>query len=108
MSAVNRGLRQATKSVRLHHVSQRSAFRPLSNTLKSAAAPLSIAATHTRSNFSTMASLQSASVATPSPSAHTGYDPEIKDIANYVHNQAVDSDLAVSGESFFSPPQFTG
>ncbi|KAK4130151.1 2-methylcitrate dehydratase [Trichocladium antarcticum] len=93
MSAVNRGLRQATRSVRLHQVCQRSAFRPLSTTLKGAA-PLSLAATHTRSSFSTMASLQSASAAAPAPSAHTGYDPEIKDIADYVHNKAVDSDLA--------------
>jgi 2-methylcitrate dehydratase len=43
-----------------------------------------------------MASLQSVSVATPSPAASKGYDPEIKDIADYVHNKAIDSDLAVS------------
>lgn len=30
------------------------------------------------------------------PSEHRGYDPEITDIANYVHNKPIDSDLAVS------------
>ena len=106
MSAVNRGLRQATRTLRLHNhrVCQPSALRPLSSSLKNAAAPVSFAATHARSSFSTMASLQSAAAATPSPSAHTGYDPEIKDIADYVHNKPIDSELAVSGESNFYPP----
>ena len=98
MSAVNRGLRQATKSLRLpQRVCQRSALQPLSRTFKNAAAPLSaIALTHSRSSFSTMASLQSAAAATPSPSEGKGYDPEIKDIADYVHNKKIDSELAVS------------
>jgi 2-methylcitrate dehydratase len=43
-----------------------------------------------------MASLQSAAAATPSPSESKGYDPEITDIANYVHNKPIDSELAVS------------
>ncbi|KAK4466662.1 MmgE/PrpD family-domain-containing protein [Cladorrhinum samala] len=96
MSAVNRGLRQATKSLRLpQRVCQRSALQPLSRTFKNAAAPLSaIALTHSRSSFSTMASLQSAAAATPSPSEGKGYDPEIKDIADYVHNKKIDSELA--------------
>ncbi|KAK4117029.1 2-methylcitrate dehydratase [Canariomyces notabilis] len=95
MSAANRGLRQATRSLRLQpHYSPRSALRPLSSSLKCAASPLSAAATPARSRFSTMASLQSVSVATPSPAASKGYDPEIKDIADYVHNKAIDSDLA--------------
>lgn len=101
MSAVNRGLRQATRSLRLHRSVPHSALRPLSS-LKNTAAPLSLAATHARNSFSTMASLQSASAAAPSPSAGKGYDPEITDIANYVHNQKIDSELAVSGD-FFSP-----
>lgn len=46
-----------------------------------------------------MASLQSASATTPKPSEGVGYDPEIKDIANYIHNYKVDSDLAVSPHS---------
>ncbi|KAK4246692.1 MmgE/PrpD family-domain-containing protein [Corynascus novoguineensis] len=93
MSAVNRGLRQATRSLHLHRSCRSSALRPL-RAFKNAAAPVSFAATHTRSSFSTMASLQSASAATPSPSAHKGYDPEILDIASYVHNQNIDSELA--------------
>lgn len=43
-----------------------------------------------------MASLQSAAATTPKPSEGAGYDPEIKDIANYIHNYKIDSDLAVS------------
>ncbi|KAL4917665.1 MmgE/PrpD family-domain-containing protein [Aspergillus aurantiobrunneus] len=44
------------------------------------------------SRFSTMASLQSAA---PAPAAaQKGYDPEIKDMADYIHNYKVDSDLA--------------
>lgn len=42
-----------------------------------------------------MASLQSAAATTPKPAEGVGYDPEIKDIANYIHNYAIDSDLAV-------------
>lgn len=40
-----------------------------------------------------MASLQSA--APIPPTAEKGYDPEIKDMADYIHNYKVDSDLAV-------------
>ncbi|KAK3906584.1 MmgE/PrpD family-domain-containing protein [Staphylotrichum tortipilum] len=96
MSAVNRGLRQATKTLRLHRYGPQSALRPLSslNSSKAAAAPLSLAATYTRTrSFSTMASLQSAGGAAPAASAKS-YDPEIVDIANYVHNKPIDSELA--------------
>lgn len=41
-----------------------------------------------------MASLQSSG--TPMPQEGRGYDPEITDIADYVHNKTVDSELAVS------------
>ncbi|OJJ04782.1 hypothetical protein ASPVEDRAFT_137162 [Aspergillus versicolor CBS 583.65] len=44
------------------------------------------------SRFSTMASLQSA--APIPPAAEKAYDPEIKDMADYIHNYKVDSDLA--------------
>jgi hypothetical protein len=48
-----------------------------------------------RTNFSTMTSLRF----TPVPSAiPREYDPEIKDIANYVHKYKIDSDLAVSSD----------
>ncbi|KAK4674071.1 ATP-binding cassette transporter CGR1 [Podospora pseudopauciseta] len=97
MSAVNRGLRQATKSLHTRlpqRISQRSALPLLSSTFKTAA-PLTPAALHARrSNFSTMASLQSAATTAPSPAGHKGYDPEIQDIADYVHNKPIDSELA--------------
>jgi 2-methylcitrate dehydratase len=41
-----------------------------------------------------MAARQSA--APPAPSADKAYDPEIQDMANYIHQYNVDSDLAVS------------
>ena len=44
------------------------------------------------SRFSTMSALQSA--APPAP-ANRAYDPEIKDMADYIHKYKVDSDLAV-------------
>ncbi|KAK4145689.1 MmgE/PrpD family-domain-containing protein [Dichotomopilus funicola] len=95
-AAINRGLRQATRH--LQRSCPASALRPLGAAAafkNTTAAPLSVAATHARtSNFSTMAALQSASAATPSPSTGKGYDPEILDIASYVHNQKIDSDLA--------------
>ena len=44
-----------------------------------------------------MSSLQSAA---PIPAgAQKGYDPEIKDMADYIHNYKVDSDLAVCAQS---------
>ena len=42
--------------------------------------------------FSTMSALKSNA---PIPSAPREFDPEIKDIADYVHNYKIDSDLAV-------------
>lgn len=44
------------------------------------------------SRFSTMSPLQQAS---PAPTTDKSYDPEIKDMADYIHNYKVDSDLAV-------------
>lgn len=43
--------------------------------------------------FSTMAARQSAA---PPAQTDKSYDPEIKDMASYVHDYKVDSDLAVS------------
>lgn len=42
--------------------------------------------------FSTMTSLKSSVPIVPSTRE---YDPEIKDIANYIHNTPIDSELAV-------------
>lgn len=49
-----------------------------------------------------MASLKSAAAAPPKPSEGVGYDPEIKDIADYIHSYKVDSELAVSSSPTFS------
>ncbi|KAK3943092.1 MmgE/PrpD family-domain-containing protein [Diplogelasinospora grovesii] len=97
MSAANRGLRLASKSLRL---SQRQCLQPAIRPLGIAAATVNSAAalrspaSSRHNSFSTMASLQSAAAATPSPSAGKGYDPEITDIADYVHNKPIDSELA--------------
>ncbi|KAL2122104.1 hypothetical protein VTJ04DRAFT_2559 [Mycothermus thermophilus] len=94
MSAVNRGLRQATRSLPLRSI-PRSAVRL--SALKHAAVSLSSSSSPAvtriaRSSFSTMSALQSAAV--PSPSSGVGYDKEITDIASYVHNKPIDSELA--------------
>jgi hypothetical protein len=44
-----------------------------------------------------MAALQSAA---PAATTDKTYDPEIKDMADYIHNYNVDSDLAVWEPSF--------
>ena len=55
-----------------------------------------------------MASLQSAHI--PAATGPKSYDPEIDDIANYVHNTPVNSELAVSAAFLrgptLSPPFF--
>lgn len=107
MSAVNRALskslrlqktystsapRQAARSVSLFSsaggISRASGFRAAARGLSRT--------TTTTSRFHTMASLQSAAAAPAKPAEGVGYDPEIKDIANYIHNYSIDSDLAVS------------
>ncbi len=98
MSAVNRGLRSASRSLRLQQrTGLQSAARPLtvasSQTLLNAARRSAVSSS-TSHNFSTMSSLKSG--APVAPSEHRGYDPEITDIASYVHNKPIDSDLAVS------------
>ncbi|KAK3330467.1 MmgE/PrpD family-domain-containing protein [Apodospora peruviana] len=98
MSAVNRGLRQASRTLRLpQRFSQRSATAVTPLSARSCQLPAPRAArsgASSHNTFSTMASLQSAATAAPTPAGHKGYDPEIKDIADYVHNKPIDSDLA--------------
>lgn len=101
MSAVNRAL---SKSLRLQNTYTRQAARSVSLLNAGGASSrasgfsarnLSRTTTTTRSSpFHTMASLQSGAPAKPSEGV--GYDPEIKDIANYIHNYKIDSELAVS------------
>ena len=57
-------------------------------------APRAATTSSYRNSFSTMASLQSAHI--PAATGPRSYDPEIDDIANYVHNTPVNSELAVS------------
>lgn len=108
MSAVNRVL---SKSLRLpkpytaRSVSLLSAGGASSSPRASGFSPrtLAKATTPTRSAFHTMASLRSA--APVKPSEGVGYDPEIKDIANYIHSYKIDSDLAVRVSQLAATPQ---
>lgn len=61
-----------------------------------------------RSRFSTMTGVKAeADYALHKPEASVGggreYDPEIKDIAGYVHNYKIDSDLAASAPVSVQP-----
>lgn len=92
MSSINRGVRTATRNLRLPALQSRAAVRaPLAFTARAkfGASPR----TPSFKQFSTMSPLQSG--APPPPQARE-YDPEIKDIASYVHNTPINSDLAVS------------
>lgn len=106
MLAVNRTLRTAGRTLRLSQQQQRSYLR--------SSAPLTLAAT-SQSSSSSSPALRSTTRARPSSSTLSAfststarqssapanmssleYDPEISDIAGYVHNTTIDSDLAVS------------
>ncbi|KAL2841437.1 MmgE/PrpD family-domain-containing protein [Aspergillus pseudoustus] len=90
-SALRRLTHRAPRNIqsRIASLSRASSLSPI--TLNSARISSSPALPRV-SQFSTMASLQSAA---PIPAAaQKGYDPEIKDMADYIHNYNVDSDLA--------------
>ncbi|KAF3768747.1 hypothetical protein M406DRAFT_344783 [Cryphonectria parasitica EP155] len=110
MSAVNRALSRSLRLQNANYAASRQAVRSVSllgsgasssssPTSGFSAAPRSLSRT-TTSRFHTMASLQSAAATTPKPSEGVGYDPEIKDIANYIHSYSVDSDLAFDTARF--------
>ncbi len=89
MSVALRGARTAASST------LRCSIRPI---LRASHKPLSLAPFPRSSpirSLSVMLPRQSGAPAPPS--AARGYDPEILDIANFVHNTAIDSDLAVRG-----------
>lgn len=92
MSAINRSVRTATRNLRLPTAQARALRAPL---LTSAARAVVSASSRGASykQFSTMSPLQSGA---PPPPQARDYDPEIKDIASYVHNTPIDSALAVS------------
>ncbi|KAH8803887.1 MmgE/PrpD family-domain-containing protein [Hyaloscypha sp. PMI_1271] len=95
MSAINRSVRTATRNFRLPARQSRVLRAPLSLTQRATiqASPR----TPTSRQFSAMSPLQSG--APPPPQARE-YDPEIKDIASYVHNTPINSDLAFDTARF--------
>jgi hypothetical protein len=99
MSAINRSLRTVTRTLR---TPSRIALRAPLVFSATRAAGASRTSSATFKQFSTMSPLQSG--APPPPQARE-YDPEIKDIASYVHNTPINSDLAVS--SSFNLPGYT-
>ncbi|KAI7779621.1 hypothetical protein LA080_000645 [Diaporthe eres] len=101
MSAVNRALSKSlrlqktfTSSPAARSASAKSVLGGASRTSALSTAPRFLSKASTASSFHTMASLKSAAGAPPKPSEGVGYDPEIKDIANYIHGYKVDSELA--------------
>lgn len=89
MSAVSRTLRTATKQLRFQSPRGLRVAAPLvARSSFGARSSLSGAA------FSTSAATRSG--APDMSSAPREYDPEIKDIADYVANKTIDSELAVS------------
>ncbi|KAM7209618.1 MmgE/PrpD family domain containing protein [Naviculisporaceae sp. PSN 640] len=97
MSAANRGLRQASRTLRLPQRFSQTTVTPLaarsSQLSPVARTVLTRSAVRNHNSFSTMASLQS-SFAGQAGAGNKAYDPEITDIADYVHNKKIDSDLA--------------
>lgn len=93
MSAFSRNLcSTATRSLRQRSSLSARAVRPIA--LRAAvSAPLSARTAVKASSFSTMASLKSGIA--PPVSGTREYDPEITDIANYIHNVPIESELAV-------------
>jgi 2-methylcitrate dehydratase len=91
MSTLNRGVRTATRNLRLPAIQSRTLRAPLAIASRAKFGASTRPATFKQ--FSTMSPLQSG--APPPPQARE-YDPEIKDIASYVHHTAIESDLAVS------------
>lgn len=92
MSAVNRTLRTATKQLRFQSPRGLRVAAPLVARSALGAARSSLPVSH--GAFSTSAARRSG--APDMSSTQREYDPEIKDIADYVANKTIDSELAVS------------
>lgn len=98
MSAVTRSLRSATKQLRVQPQTTRLFAAPL--TVRSASFGAATRTTSTSyKNFSTTAAARSGAPAMAS--SFDKYDPEIRDIADYVANKSIDSELAVSALPLF-------
>lgn len=94
MSAVTRGLRTATKQLRIQPRGLRVAS-PL--VARSGSASIGAARSATPASYSAFSTSTVRSSGAPvMPSQAREYDPEIKDIADYVANKPIDSELAVS------------
>ncbi|EFQ26577.1 2-methylcitrate dehydratase [Colletotrichum graminicola] len=93
-AAINRGLRTASRSLRFQSRSVRLAtpLRAVVASTNFAASSATRSAPQQSHTFSTASARQSAAPAMASEARE--YDPEIRDIANYVQNYKVDSDLA--------------
>lgn len=81
---------------RLTHTSPRTLARIPISRLHFASSPITSIprVNRTAPKFSTMAARQSAAPAAPAADLKA-YDPEIQDMAKYIHEYNVDSDLAV-------------
>lgn len=91
MSAISRNLcSTASRSLRNQSGVISRAVRPIA--LRAATANPFTARTVSPAAFSTMSALKSAA---PPVAGKREYDPEIKDIASYIHNTKIDSELAV-------------
>jgi 2-methylcitrate dehydratase len=103
MSTVNRSLRSASKQLRVPSRSVRLTA-PLPTSVTRAAPRSSAAIPSSYKCFSTSIARNSA----PNmPAASTrDYDPEINDIADYVANKPIDSELAVSLFTLKPNPSF--
>lgn len=94
MSAVTRSLRTASKQLRIQ---PRAIVASAPLVTRSSSSPAAAAATKSASAFrSFTSSAARASGAAPEMSKSREYDPEIRDIADYVANKPIDSELAVS------------
>lgn len=92
MSTFNRSVRTATRNLRLPALQARALRAPLTAAALTST-PVASAGRPSYKQFSTMSPLQSGA---PPPPQARDYDPEIKDIASYVHNTPITSELAVS------------
>ncbi|SPO00059.1 probable 2-methylcitrate dehydratase [Cephalotrichum gorgonifer] len=92
MSAVNRSLRTVSRNIALARRATPLVSARLGRTATFAAAAPRTLVAGTTASFSTSARKMSGPA--PATDGNVVYDPEISDIANYVHNKPIDSELA--------------
>lgn len=99
MSTVNRSLRTVSKQLRFQPA--RLAATAACRSASVGAARIAGSIPASRNNFSTSVARMSSTMA--KPSSVNEYDPEIRDIADYVANKPIDSELAVRPLIFGAP-----